>query len=167
MKWTSDSWRGSTVMRRAGDKIVIKQNSNGHYVYFSVRDDADNGSIIDFVQNRLRYSLGTVRLTLRNWTGKPPAYLPFFPKLEPASKDRQRVGTEHRRMQDAPRHPYLEQDRCIPAAVLSSDRFAGRVRIDARGNAVFPHFDAEGLCGCEIKNRGFTGFPAAAKRASG
>lgn len=32
------------------------------------------------------------------------------------------------------------------------------MRIDSRGNAVFPHFDLDGLCGYEIKNRGFTGF---------
>src|SRR5712691_9695313 len=48
----------------------------------------------------------------------------------------------------------------IPAAVLELERFAGRIRMDARGNAVFPHFDAEGLCGYEITNKGFTGFAA-------
>ena len=36
-----------------GDKVVIAVNgSNGHWIYFSVRDDADNGTIIDFIQNR-------------------------------------------------------------------------------------------------------------------
>jgi hypothetical protein len=45
------SWRGSVVMRKgAGDKVIIRLGPNGHQVYFSVRDDADNGSIIDFVQ---------------------------------------------------------------------------------------------------------------------
>ena len=39
-----DSWRGSTVMRRGGDKIVVKRNRNDHYVFFSVRDDRDNGT---------------------------------------------------------------------------------------------------------------------------
>src|SRR5262249_10555514 len=33
-----ESWRGSTVLRRGGDKIVVKRNHNGHYVFFSVRD---------------------------------------------------------------------------------------------------------------------------------
>ncbi len=61
-------------------------------------------------------------------------------------------------MQDAPRHPYLENERALPASLLEAERFAGRVRMDARGNAVFPHFDQEGLCGYEIKNKGFTGF---------
>ena len=38
------------------------------------------------------------------------------------------------------------------------------MRIDSRGNTVFPHFDAAGLCGYEIKNRGFTGFAAGGKK---
>lgn len=35
-----ESWRGSAVMRHAGgDKVIIKREADGHYVYFSVRDD--------------------------------------------------------------------------------------------------------------------------------
>src|ERR1017187_4809146 len=41
---------------------------------------------------------------------------------------------------------------------MFSERFAGRIRADAHGNAVFPHFDEQGLCGYELKNRNFTGF---------
>jgi hypothetical protein len=70
-----ESWRGSAVMRLGGpggDKIIIKRNSNGHYVFFSVRDDADNGTIIDFLQKRQRLSLGGVRQALRPWIGRPP-----------------------------------------------------------------------------------------------
>jgi hypothetical protein len=155
-----DSWRGSTVMRRGPDKIVVKRNRNEHYVFFSVRDDKDNGTIIDFLQRRQNLSLGAVRKTLRPWIGKPAVVLPLFPKLEPTSKDRMRVEGEYRRMAPVLRHPYLEHKRRLPAAVLSSWRFAGRVRMDARGNAVFPHFDREGLCGYEIKNQGFTSFAA-------
>ena len=160
-----DSWRGSSVMRRGGDKIVVRLNSNGHYVYFSVRDDQDNGTIIDFVQRRQTLNLGEVRKTLRPWIGRPSVpSLPSFPKLEPVTKDRMGVELAYRRMSEALRHPYLEQERCLPAAVLSVPRFTGRIRIDSRGNAVFPHFDAEGLCGYEIKNRGFTGFAAGGEK---
>ena len=154
-----ESWRGSSIMRHPnGDKVIIKRGSDSHYVYFSVRNDNDNGSIIDFVQNRQRMSLGAVRKELRPWIGMPSSQLPAFPPLPKTSKDRMRVETEFARMQDAPRHPYLENERCLPASLLGLDRFAGRVRMDARGNAIFPHFDAEGLCGYEIKNKGFTGF---------
>jgi hypothetical protein len=154
-----ESWRGSTVLRSGSDKIVVKRNGNGHYVFFSVRDDRDHGTVIDFLQRRENLSLGAVRQILRPWIGRS-AIPPQFPKLEPTSPDRMRVESEYRRMANALRHPYLEHERRLPASLLSSVRFAGRVRIDRRGNAVFPHFDVAGLCGYEIKNQGFTGFAA-------
>ena len=159
-----ESWRGSTVLRRGADKIVVKRNGNGHYVFFSVRDDRDNGTIIDLLQKRQNLSLGAVRQILRPWIGRP-AISSQFPKLEPtAGPDRMRVEGAYRRMADAQRFPYLEQERCVPAAVLLSPRFAGRMRIDSLGNTVFPHFDAAGLCGYEIKNCGFTGFAAGGQK---
>jgi Toprim-like/Protein of unknown function (DUF3991) len=158
-----ESWRGSAVLRRAADKIVVKRNGNGHYVFFSLREDDDHGTVIDFVQRRRQLSLGAVRQVLRPWIGRS-ASAPRFPPLPPTSPDRMRIEREYRRMAEAQRYPYLERDRCVPAALLSSPRFAGRMRIDARGNTVFPHFDAAGLCGYEIKNRGFTGFAAGGKK---
>jgi hypothetical protein len=153
-----ESWRGSAVLRCAGDKIVVKRNHNGHYVFFSVRDDSDHGTIIDFLQRRRHLTLGAVRLALRPWIVQPVAAVPLFPKLEPTSPDRVQVESQYRRMAKALRHPYLEQARCVPATLLGAPRFAGRVRIDSRGNAIFPHFDGAGLCGYEIKNQRFTGF---------
>jgi hypothetical protein len=154
-----ESWRGSAVMRHSGgDKVIIKRDADGHYVYFSVRDDADHGTIIDFAQNRLRLNFGTLRKELRPWVGRRAATTLPYPPLLPTAKDRMRVETVYARMQEASSHPYLENERAIPAALLQRDRFAGRVRLDARGNAVFPHFDRDGLCGFEIKNHGFTGF---------
>ncbi|HVP46112.1 MAG TPA: DUF3991 domain-containing protein [Bryobacteraceae bacterium] len=154
-----ESWRGSSVMRHPnGDKIVIKLGGDGHYLYFSVRDDGDNGTIIDFVQKRQNVSLGAARKELRPWIGQPSSALPAFPPLRVTSKDRLKVEAAYARMRDAARHPYLENERALPASVLDRERFTGRIRIDARGNAVFPHFDLDGLCGYEIKNKGFTGF---------
>ena len=153
-----ESWRGSSVMRHAnGDKIIVKRDADGHYVYFSVRDESDHGTIIDFAQNRLRLSLGGIRRTLRPWIGRHAAILPY-PPLEPTPKDRMKVERAYGRMQDAKTHAYLEGERAIPAVILQSARFAGYIRIDARQNAVFPHFDAQGLCGYEIKNKNFIGF---------
>ena len=158
-----ESWRGSTVLRRGADKIVVKRNGNDHYVFFSVRDDRDNGTVIDFLQRRQNLSLGAVRQILRPWVGRP-AIFSQFSKLEPARADRMRVEGAYRRMAHAQRFPYLEHERCVPAAVLLSPRFAGRMRIDCLGNTVFPHFDASGLCGYEIKNRGFTGFASGGQK---
>jgi hypothetical protein len=158
-----ESWRGSTVLRRDADKIVVKRNHNGHYVFFSVRDDSDNGTIVDFLERRQNLNLGAVRQILRRWIGRS-ATPPQFPALEPTSTNRMRVECAYRRMANAQRYPYLERERCVPAAVLLSPRFVGRMRIDSRGNTVFPHFDAAGLCGYEIKNRGFTGFAAGGQK---
>jgi Toprim domain-containing protein/uncharacterized protein DUF3991 len=81
-----------------------------------------------------------------------------LPPLLPATKDRMRVERAYALMQEACGHPYLEEGRVIPPMLLQSVRFAGRIKIDAKGNAVFPHFDRLGLCGFEIKNSGVTGF---------
>ncbi len=88
-----------------------------------------------------------------------------YPPLPKVAKDRLRVYREFARMLDAPKHPYLENERGIPVELLTSDRFLGRIKIDARGNAVFPHFDADGLTGFELKNRDFTGFASGGAKA--
>ncbi len=154
-----ESSRSSSIMRNAtGDKVVIKRNGP-HFVYFSVRDDRDNGTIIDFVANRKRLSFGNIRKELRPWIGRSSAAsLPLFTPLQPVPKDRAAVEREYSRMKLAGVLPYLEQERRIPGPLLGSPRFAGRVRVDEHRNAVFPHFDLLGLCGFEAKNRAFTGF---------
>jgi hypothetical protein len=58
------SWRGSTVLRRGGDKIVVKRNRNGHYVFFSVRDESDHGTIVDFLHWLRHLTLVAARQTL-------------------------------------------------------------------------------------------------------
>lgn len=161
-----ESWRGCAVMRHAtGDKIIIKRDTDGHYVYFSVRDDTDHGTIIDFARRRLGASLGVVRKELRPWIGMPSSAPPPYSPLPKVAKDRLRVYREFARMQDAPRHPYLENERAIPAELLASERFLSRIEIDARGNVVFPRFDTEGLTGYERKNRNFTGFASGGMKA--
>jgi Toprim-like/Protein of unknown function (DUF3991) len=155
------SSRSSAVLTRSdGDKIVVAVGKENHWIYFSVRDDADNGSIIDFVQRRNGGSLGIVRAILRPWldVGHSPALPSTFPTLEPAEKDLVRVHARFESMAVTSAHPYLLTERKIPAEVLSHPRFFDRVRTDDHGNAVFPHWNISGLSGYEVKNRGFTGF---------
>ena len=159
------SSRNSAVMKDAGgDKIVIAKGSDQHWVYFSVHDESDHGSIIDFVQSRGGGNLGEVRKELRPWlheTG-PSENLPapdlFAADLLPITKDLGQVRARFEACAVAQLHPYLEHERLIPASVLASDRFEARIHIDERGNAIFPHYNREGVCGFEIKNKGFTGF---------
>lgn len=164
----SESSRSSTVMRRGDDKIVVATAEDGHGIYFSVRDDADNGSIVDFIQKRQGLNLGQVRKELRPWCSASSSYRPplaLRPEAErprkpvPSSADRQQVLAVWMKMAPAEgRHAYLESGRRLDPATLADPRFVGMVRNDAKGNAVFPHYDAQGLCGYELKNDGFTGF---------
>ena len=159
-----ESSRASVVMRGPGeDKIVVATDADGHGVYFSVRDQRDSGSIIDFVQRRQGLNLGQVRKELRPWASPSFSYHPSgigresYPKPEPSSRDRHRVSLELARMRPAGEHRYLKQ-RGLDRETLRDGRFAGAVWVDGRGNAVFPHQDRQGWCGAEVKNEGFTGF---------
>lgn len=152
----------SAVMRHPdGDKIVIARNDASRaWVYFSVRDDRDNGTVIDFVQNRGGGSLGEVRKTLRAWLGSSrPAIAPslFARDLVPVSRDRAAVLTAWERARACTALPYLTS-RGLGPDVLALARFEGCARVDQRNNALFPHYDKDGLCGFEIKNQSFTGF---------
>jgi len=163
------SSRNSAVMRHpGGDKIVIARGQDGHWVYFSVRDPSDNGTIVDFVQHRGAGSLGAVRNELRPWVGgvvTRPSPTSYLPDLTPVTRDRAAVLRALAGMTTARQHDYLEVARGIPRALLTSPRFVGRILVDQRRNAVFPHADRDGFCGYEIKNRGFTGFPRGGEKA--
>jgi hypothetical protein len=161
-----ESSRNSVVMRHpGGDKIVIARGEDDHWIYFSVRDDADNGSIIDFIQHRRGLSLGEIRRELRPWMGSGiggtvarPALKLYVPEVVPVSRDRAGLIRALAGMRPLKTHRYLEEERAIPRDLLAHPRFAGRILVDARSNAIFPHADRDGPCGYEIKNHGFTGF---------
>ena len=160
------SSRNSAVMVRSpGDKIIIALGADRHWIYFSIGEDRDSGSIVDFVQNRQGGNLGDVRKELRPWLEdrspglSRPAPEAFLPTLEPASKDLIQVRACYEAMKPIEGgHSYLENERRIPAEVFCNPRFVGRIRIDSYQNAIFPHWNQDGLCGYEIKNRNFTGF---------
>jgi len=160
------SSRNSAIMvDDAGDKVVIARGRDGHWIYFSVRDERDSGSIIDFAQNRGAGTLGEVRKLLRPWIGEapPPSARParssFIEDLQPIERDVAAVRARYEDMRPIEGfHRYLVEERRLPAALLRDPRFRDRLRVDGRGNAVFPHFNREGLCGYEMVNAGFKGF---------
>jgi hypothetical protein len=67
------------VMRHPGtdDKIVIaRREGDKHWTYFSVRDNADNETIIASIRRRTPAPLGDIRRELRSWLGtdRPPSF---------------------------------------------------------------------------------------------
>lgn len=158
------SSRNSAVMRHPdGDKIIIaRYDGSTHWIYFSVRDDSDNGTVVDFLQNRGSGTLGEVRKTLRTWLGssRPSMQIPLFVQdLQPVSRDRANVIASWGKAEICTALPYLT-GRGLGPDVLGLPLFANCVRVDNRRNALFPHYDKTGLCGFEIKNKDFTGFAA-------
>jgi len=157
-----ESSRSSAVLRNAktGDKLIVARGTDGHWQYFSVRDDRDSGSIVDFVQNRRRLNLGEVRRELRGQLGISPSPA-AAPELVAVRRDIQQIVAQVHRMQSAAEAGllgYLVTERKIPAEVLRQTRFVRSVLQDPRGNIVFPHRNQDGICGFELKNSGFTGF---------
>ncbi len=165
---SQSSSHNSAVLRHDnGDKIVVATDTDGHGVYFSIIDEADNGTIIDFVQNRSNLRLGGVRKELRDWRNKPRMQTSkFIPRDKPQAINSDRLGVIKAisGFKVAQKHDYLEK-RGIKQSILTSDRFIGTVAIDPRGNAVFPHYDQDGLTGFTIKNDNFNGFSKGGTKA--
>jgi hypothetical protein len=142
-----ESGRASATMRHPnGDKIIIGKAAGGHWIYFSVRDSSDNGTIIDFIQHRQSVSLGDIRRNLRSWTGETISPALFVRELKPSTKDRTRVAAIFAKAEDTTQHPYLTA-RGLPSDLQASSRFAGSFKIDGRGNVLFPHRDPFGYIG--------------------
>lgn len=158
VKDVKESSKASTVMRHpSGDKIVIgKEASDHHYIYWSVRDESDNGTIVDFIQSRKGGSLGAARKELRAWEGSSN---PSDHQIQVLSfRNVMDIRAKLSSMENVTSLSYLEVERMIPKAILSGDRFYGCIKRDAKGNAVFPHTGLDGYTGYEIKNSSFTGF---------
>jgi hypothetical protein len=160
----------SHVLRHpvSGDKIIVRKDGDGHWTYFSVRDDRDHGTLIDFVQRRGRHvSLGLVREELRGWLGTPrplPDYLEP-PRCSPP-KEHRPVAAVFEAARIASTCNYLAA-RGLRPETLSDPRFAGTWRLGARGNVLFAHRDETGaLTGFEVKNHGFTGFAAGGTKSA-
>lgn len=155
-----------------GDKILIGlDKTDRHYFYYSLTDETDKGSIIDFVQKRKNLNLGEVRKELRPWIQqnstqtnskvnskvKNKVNNKSEIKLTPTDKNRSQILVEIEQQQTINNHPYLNQ-RGITKDTINNPRFQGTVYQDKNNNVIFPHQDREGTCGYEIRNENFKGF---------
>lgn len=149
------STRLSIAMRSSADKIIISRRNNV-WVYFSVSDDNDNGTIINFIENRTRKSLAEIGGELHGWLRcvdalpKPKNYMEA---VEEQEYDLLRVEGIFGKCRAVKKHAYLES-RGITTEVLTSPRFIGRVYEDHYNNVAFPHYNADNkVCGLELKSK--------------
>ena len=139
-----------TLRNAAGDKVVAKVNPNGHWVYFSVHDRADNGTSLDFVQRRQGGGLGHARKALRAISGDNPSFpivRPLTP-VEPPTDAYQQTAAVWNAAQWNPAPAYL-LSRGLSPATLADPIFRDCYRVDRNGNVLFPHHDTGGMCGYE------------------
>lgn len=165
---------GSTCMDHpSGDRIIIGLAPDGHYLWFSVRGTPGSGSAIDLWQQHRGGNLGQVRRDLRAFLGAG-GYVPsgtpplsskasqqsrMLPNLRPVERDILGVQARYAGFRPlGPHHSYLCDTRGIPPEILAQPQFHARIRVNASGDAVFPHFDDSGLCGYETKGDGFQSF---------
>ena len=133
-----------------GDKIVVSRNeANGHYIYFSMRDEQDNGTIIDFLQRHTGKNLGQVRKYLRKWLkgqieGK---YEPI--SIQKSNADRNKI---YRIWEKIANDKYFAGSwRAINSAVWEELMESDRVKITQEA-IYFKLLDLDGLCGIEKRN---------------
>jgi len=156
-----ESSRACHVLRHEGsdDKIVVRQGNDGHWTYFSVRDERDNGTILDFVKARGARSIREACEELRHYLHAAPRVveLPAAPS-RPERHDLRSAAQAFADAAVADNSPYLNE-RGIRPETLADARFRDTWRIGSHQNVLFVHRDeAEVITGFEIKNRGFTGF---------
>ena len=151
----------SAVMRSPdGRRVIIARAIDGHHVWFEIGDQGRGGSIIDLAQAHGVGSIGACRVAIRPHLDATPAELPDVgAPLTPITRDiaavRARFEAAH--PLEGGQHLYLNEIRRLPPALLAGARFRDRIRLDERGNALFPSFDRDGLCGVAISNQDFKG----------
>ncbi|MFY0689067.1 MAG: DUF3991 and TOPRIM domain-containing protein [Cyclobacteriaceae bacterium] len=149
------STRNSIAMRLDGSDKVIISKRNGIWIYFSVYDDQDNGTILDFIKNRTNKHLFEIAKELRGWLGGKSSLEiegNYIEHLEEKKFEPERIERLFNYYTLAAEHEYLIS-RGISQDVIVSQRFYGRIFQDRYGNAVFPHFKDGQVCGLELRGK--------------
>lgn len=143
--------RQSVALRKGHEDKIIVSKRGGLWMYFSVYDDQDHGTILDFVIHRTGQSLTEAARSLFEWLDGSAALIPqtFYTPEEP-KRDTSRISRLYQHYRVATHHPYLEQ-RGITQETLSSELFRGRALCDQFGNAVFAHYRQGKPCAIELK----------------
>ena len=147
------STKSSIAMKGANDKVIISKKG-GKWVYFSVTDDGDKGNIVNFALNRTHKTLREVGAILNDWMGgggTRPVLKCYASHVKEHEADPKRIKGMFNRYRISNAHPYL-LERHISKETLSRARFKNRICADKYNNAIFPHFNHNGICGLEFKS---------------
>lgn len=138
---------------QTGDKIVVSRNeANEHYIYFSMRNEQDNGTIIDFLQERTGKNLGQVRVWLRKWLkGDIERNRVQKIAIAPSSANRPKIQNVWDKIENV---SFPSSWRGISVYIWDELMESGKVKITQEA-IYYKLMDLDGLCG--IEKRGFDG----------
>lgn len=167
LKRDKSTRRAKVLKHSSGDRILVSQSAHdGHWVYHSLGgDERDSGTIVDFLlQREARGDMRAVHAACREHLGQPRVVQSEH-RVDAGDISFQRELVIERFVRASLAHNsrYLNE-RGIRPETLTDARFRETWRIDTRGNVLFPHRDDEGVCGYEVKNRGYTSFAAHARK---
>jgi hypothetical protein len=144
------STRHSVCLAKGNEDKIIVSRKNGIWVYFSVYDSTDNGTIIDFVQNKLQKSYMAIFEMLENWQGTSSSKSYAVPETPVYNQNRVQKLFEN--CKPIEQHLYLSK-RGIDKELLVSERFANTIYSDNFNNVVFPQYKDEAVSALELKNK--------------
>jgi len=148
------------VMKNGRDTILVSRDDTWKF-WDTARDKSSHGEIggdiFNFVQwqegGRETFNLGKVRQKLRSFSGQHPPIV-SRPKQENNDikiKDLDFVRKFIAERSHAETSNYLE-GRGISQQTLQNPLFKNRVLKGFDGAVIFPHFDATGVCGYEVRS---------------
>jgi hypothetical protein len=104
------STKSSVVMRHSnGDKVIVSRRGR-NWVYFSVHDDKDNGTIVSFIERRTGKRMAEIGQELSAWLGGGvilPQAGTYAPEVTEHQPDRARVKAVFGKARVCNAHPYL------------------------------------------------------------
>ena len=142
----------SVKMSGPRDSLILKLRSDDVWVYFNVNDNADHGTIIEYMKRRRGFTVGHVRKHFRPHGGR---LLPQLPRggsrpVAAAPRDLSQVAARWVAARSVWGLPHYLEGRGLSAATVAA--YASALRMDRRGNILFGHTnDAGQIVGYEIK----------------
>ena len=154
--------QSSVNLKSDVDSLILKQDEDGHWVYFNVHNASDKGSILDFVLYRQPGLVfqEALRKINEDYFGKilaVPSEMRGM-QVKPVKKNRKYILDQYNKMKNIQSSEYL-MSRGIDNQIFQNKRFIGTVLEDHYHNIIFPHNDEAGVCGFEKRNVNFKGFP--------
>lgn len=146
------------VMKNGRDTILVSRDDTWKF-WDTARDKGSSGEIggdiFNFVQwqegGREIFNLGKVRQKLRDFSGHAP---PVPTKTKAQDRDEKDIPSVRKFISErnhASTSIYLES-RAISHETLQNPLFKNRILKGFEGAVIFPHFDANGVCGYEVRS---------------